>query len=230
MLRHVRILLVAMLLVACGASQRPRPTTGAIVGLVRDRDSGDSISKAEIRVRGAGGSKVVVSDGDGMYDVDQLAPGRYDVFARFAGQPIEVTRIDVTAGEATAVDLVFTLGRPDPIKIDWQNLAAVAIQRYRPKHLTTQVAMIEGTVNDLQTKQRVAGAVITAVGGDAAQTQQTISDDRGRFKFEHVPPGVYAVSAYYSVSGRGQIEVLRSGIQVAGAEAVIVPLWIELTR
>jgi hypothetical protein len=38
------------------------------------------------------------------------------------------------------------------------------------------------------------------------------------------------VSAYYSISGRGQIEVRRSGIQVAAAEAVVVPLWIELAK
>ena len=226
----MKLLVVVALLAACGARQQPRDTTGAIVGLVRDRDSGDSIAKAEIRVRGEGASRAVISNDDGMYDVDHLRPGHYDIIATFAGQPIEISRVAVKPGVATAVDLVFTLGRPDPIKVDWQNLAAVAIERYHPKHLTESVAMIEGTVNDSETKQRVAGAVVTAVGTDAATAQQTVTDDRGRFKFEHVTPGVYAVSAYYSVSGRGQIEVLRSNIAVAGKEAVVVPLWIELTR
>ena len=226
----MKFLVVVALLAACGARQHPRDTTGAIVGLVRDRDSGDSIAKAEIRVRGEGASRTVTSNDDGMYDVDHLRPGRYDIVATFAGQPIEISKVVVKAGVATAVDLVFTLGRPDPIKVDWQNLGAVAIERYHPKHLTDSVAIIEGTVNDFETKQRVAGAVVTAVGADASTAQQTVTDDRGRFKFDPVTPGIYAVSAYYSVSGRGQIEVLRSNITVAGKEAVVVPLWIELTR
>ena len=89
-------------------------------------------------------------------------------------------------------------------------------------------AIIEGTVNDTQTRERVAGAVVTAVAhGD---TEQTITDDQGRYRFPALRPGTYAVSAYYSISGRGQIEVRRGDITVAGAEAVIVPLWIEMMQ
>lgn len=225
----MRFVVVLVVLAGCGASQRPRPTTGAIVGLVRDRDSGDAIAKAEIKVRGRE-SRAVTSNDDGLYDLDHLQPGTYNLVAMFAGQPLEVSRIEVRAGVATAVDLTFTLGQPAPIRIDWNDIAAVAIHRYHPKNLTTSASIIEGTVNDTETKARVPGAVVTAVGADPTQAQQTVSDDRGRYRFEHLPPGIYAVSAYYSVSGRGQIEVLRSGITVAGAEAVIVPLWIELTR
>ncbi len=57
---------------------------------------------------------------------------------------------------------------------------------------------------------------------------QTISDDEGRYRFDAVTPGVYAVSAYYAIGGRAQIEVRRSDIHVDGAEAVVVPLWVEL--
>ena len=83
-------------------------------------------------------------------------------------------------------------------------------------------------MNDTSTKERVPGAVVTAVTL-AGQTEQTVSDDDGRYRFD-LAPGTYAVSAYYSIGGRGQIEVRRSGIAVAGAEAVSVPLWIELVR
>ena len=92
----------------------------------------------------------------------------------------------------------------------------------------TGVSIIEGTVNDTSTRGRVPGAVVTAVHGE--QTEQTISDDHGRFRFDGVAPGTYSVSAYYSVGGRGQIEDRRSEIAVAGSEAVLVPLWIELGR
>jgi hypothetical protein len=57
-----------------------------------------------------------------------------------------------------------------------------------------------------------------------------VSDGFGRYRFEAMMPGTYSISAYYSVSGRAQIEVRRSGIEVGGAEAVVVPLWIEMQR
>ena len=214
------------------APDRPRPTTGAIAGLARDHDSGDPIAKAEISVRAEGSvrDRVTTTSDRGLYDVDQLAPGRYHLVGTFAGQPIEVLNIDVRAGESTLVDLVFTLGRPEGVRIDFGSSRAGAIDRYRPKGLPASVAIIEGTVNDAATRQRVPGAVVTAVGDDVTQTQQTLSDDHGRYRFDSMPPGVYSVSAYYSISGRGQIEVRRSGIHVEGAEAVVVPLWIEMNR
>ena len=82
----------------------------------------------------------------------------------------------------------------------------------------------------MQTHGRIAGAVITAIGGPRSDTQQTVSDEHGRYRFLALAPGTYAISAYYTVSGHGQIEVRRSEIAVAGAEAVIVPLWLETAR
>jgi hypothetical protein len=233
-LRLVRIALLLACLVACGAPQRARPTTGAIAGLARDHDSGDPIAKAEIRVHAAASAhQLTTTSSDlGLYDVDHLAPGRYHLSAAFAGQPLEVANIDVRAGETTMVDLTFTLGRPDPIRVDFGDPRAGAIDRYRPRGAGTTAAgaIIEGTVNDTTTRLRVPGAVITAVGTDIAKTQQTISDDHGRYRFDAMPPGIYSVSAYYSLGGRGQIEVRRSGINVDAAEAVVVPLWIETAR
>ncbi len=226
------IVTVVLLLAACGgatpAASRAR-TLGAIAGLARDLDSGDPVAKADVRVRGQGDmqAKVTTTSDRGLYDVDQLPPGTYQLTARFAGQPVDVMNIEVRAGETSYVDLVFTLGRPEPLRVDYGDKAG-EIGRYRPPALGAGVSIIEGTVNDTSTRGRVPGAVVTAVKGD--QTEQTISDDHGRFRFDAVAPGTYAVSAYYSISGRGQIEVRRSEIEVAGAEAVIVPLWIELTR
>jgi carboxypeptidase family protein len=214
----------------CGSSQHvaPRPTTGGIAGLARDHDSGDPIANAEIHVRG-GAERMATSSERGLYGIDQLPPGRYSLSASFAGQPVDVDNITVRAGETTIVDLVFTLGKPDPLKLDFGDTKGGAIDRYRPRNLPATSSIIEGTVSDTETRQRVAGAVVTAVDANAA-TQQTVSDENGRFRFDGIAPGRYAVSAYYSVGGRGQIEVRRSGIDVAGAEAVVVPLWIEMAR
>ncbi len=223
---------VVLLLVACGGPggegvRRAKLTTGAIAGLARDHDSGDPVAKADIRVRGRGDiePKVTTSSDRGLYDVDQLEPGSYQLTARFAGQPVDVVNIDVRAGETTYVDIAFTLGRPEPLRVDYGDKAG-AIDRYHPPKLGAAASIIEGTVNDTSTRGRVQGAVVTAVIGQ--QTEQTISDEHGRFRFEGLAPGVYSVSAYYNISGRGQIEIRRSEIKVAGGEAVIVPLWIEL--
>jgi len=229
----VRIVVLLALLAACvsSAAPRPRPLTGGIAGLVRDHDSGDPVALAEIAVTVAGQPRPLQthSSDRGLYDIQALRPGRYTLTAKFAGQPIEVTNIEVRAGEITMVDLVFTLGRPEPIKIDHGLPKEAVIERYRPKQLSPALALIEGTVNDTATRQRVPGAVVTAVYAPDETTHQTVSDEHGRYRFEPVAPGVYAVSAYYSISGRGQIEVRRS-ITVEGAEAVIVPLWIEMAR
>jgi hypothetical protein len=151
------------------------------------------------------------------------------VIAQFAGQPIKVEHVVVRAGETMVVDLMFTLGRPDPIHVDFALLTK--IDRYKPKSLSPQVAQIEGTVNDAGTYERIGGAVVTVVGpnGPNPAALQTVSDEQGRYKFERVMPGGYSVSTYYSTGGR-QIEVRRSDVDVNGGEAVIVPLWIESTR
>ncbi len=229
--------MLALIVVGCGtaASRYPgRPTTGTIAGLTRDHDSGDPVALADIRLRGTGVDNMrALSTDQGTYSIKHLKPGRYQLSALFAGQPLEVMNIDIRAGETTHVDLVFTLGKPDPIRVDYGDPKQSQIDRYNPTHIGSAVSIIEGTVNDLSTHERVPGAVVTAVlhgTGVDDKTEQTISDDDGHYRFAPLAPGTYAVSAYYSIGGRGQIEVRRSGIAVAGAEAVIVPLWIELVR
>ncbi len=223
-----------LVLAACaGTPHQGKPTTGAIAGLVRDHDSGAPVAKALIQIRRAGKSRPLstISSDRGLYDVHFLRPGRYELVAVFAGQPVHVTNIDVRANEVAVVDVMFTLGSPDPIGVDYGNTKDSTIDHYNPPNLGATVSIIEGTVNDTSTRERVAGAVITAVTKDhGTAVEQTISDDHGRFRFDRVSPGTYSVSAYYSVGGRGQIEVRRSEIQVDGAQAVVVPLWIEMVR
>ena len=215
---------------ACGAPTHARATDGAIAGVARDHDSGTAVAKAQIHVRRVGdlAPRALVTAADGAYTLAHLAPGRYTLDASFAGQPIDVENIDVHAGETAVVDLVFTLGRPDAVHVDFGDPKSGAIDRYRPPHLAPTRAIIEGTVNDAGSHDRVAGAVITVVGAGAVTALQTVSDDQGRYRFDAVTPGVYAVSAYYTIGGRAQIEIRRSDIHVDGSEAVVVPLWVEL--
>lgn len=228
----MKLIALAAAVAACGGAQHasaPRRDEGAIAGVARDRDSGDAIGKAEIRVRAdgvLGAARAATSDGKGAYQVDHLRPGRYSLSASFAGQPVDVEHIDVARGKTVIVDLTFTLGRPDPITVDFGNPKDGAIGRYHPPH-HEGTGIIEGNVTDSGSRERVPGAVVTATRGPDTDSLQAISDDQGRYRIDPVPPGTYTVSAYYSVAGRAEIEIRRSDIAVAGGEGVFVPMWIE---
>lgn len=216
---------------ACAGTQHPRrPTEGGIVGLARDRDSGDSIAHAEIHVRAEGelaAARAATSGPDGAYAIAHLRPGRYSVTAEFAGQPLDIEHVAVRAGAPTLVDLVFTLGQPDPRHMIFGDQRDGAITHFHPPHLAPGLALIQGSVSDVATRAAIAGASVTATG--PAGTVLAVTDDIGHYRFAPVPPGAYSVSAYYSIGGRGQIEIRRSAIEVAAGTGVNVPLWIEVT-
>jgi hypothetical protein len=218
----VRTLLV--LLAACGAGARdtrPRPTLGSIAGLARNSATGEGLAETEIRVDG----KKTVADQNGIYDLD-VPPGRHSLVAEYGGQTVTVRNIDVVVGQGTFVDVPFTLGQMEPVDIDFTKVTGTEIQYFK-----TLVPRIEGTVSDVATRSRVAGAVVTAASAtDLSNTLQTITDDAGRYRFDNVTAGTYAISAYYSIGGRGQIEVRRSDIAVGAGQGVLVPLFIELKR
>lgn len=212
------------LLAACGARSDGDTARanklGALAGLARDAKTGEFIGFAEVEVAG----RKTKTTRYGMYEVDGLEPGRYTLRARFADQPVTIRNIEVSPGMATYADIVFTLGDPTPLDTDWGDPREGEIKRF-----STKVPRIEGTVGDQQTRARIPGAVVTAARGVDYETLQTVTDDHGRYRFDDVPPGTYAISAYYSVSGRAQIEVRRSDVTVTAGESVLVPLWIEVT-
>jgi hypothetical protein len=227
----VRYLFVV--LAACGAATtptRPHAHDGAIGGIARDHDSGDPIKGAKIQVTGASAKPAATTTTrEGLFGVDHLQPGRYRLDAEFNGQRVEIANIDVVLGEATVVDVTFTLGKADPIVLDNAgDKLDTAIDRFAPSHHDAHTGLIEGTVTDAATRRRISGAIVTAILGSL--TLQAVSDDQGRFRFDAVAPGTYIVSAYYSVGGRGQIEVRRSDITVGAAEGVRVPLWVETAQ
>jgi hypothetical protein len=215
---------------ACGGTQRVRPAEGTIAGLARDRESGDPVASAEVHVRREGemAARADKTAANGAYAVEHLAPGRYTLTAEFAGQPIDVERIDVRAGAIAVVDLAFTLGQPDPIHADFGDPKDGAIARYRSPRQSPDHAVIEGTMVDAATRGPVAGASVTATSSTG--TLLTVTDAHGRYRFDAISPGTYTISAYYTLGGRGDLEIRRSAIDVRGGDGVIVPLWVELER
>lgn len=223
----MKYVLVLLAIAACSGSaqhaKHRRSTEGAIAGLARDTESGEPIGSAEIVLRGPV-TKATQSHGDGLFMIDPMPPGRYTLVGTFAGQVITMTNVVIDRGEATFIDVNFTLGKPDPITVDFGDPVLGEVARYQSKRGT----VIEGTVVEAGSRVRIAGAVITATTD--GNTLQTVSDDYGRFRFDSVTPGTYVVSAYYSVGGRGQIEVRRGGIAISANEGVIVPLAIETAK
>ncbi len=216
--------LVLLALLACGGARRDtatRPSLGVITGLARDLKTWHTIQMAEVTVAG----QTTKTDVYGMYEVGKLAPGRHTLVARFADQPVTIRNIDVTAGQATYVDIPFTLGDSTPINADYGDARDGEIVRFPAK-----APRIEGVVADASTRARVAGAVVSASRGEEYDTLQAVTDDHGRYRFDNVIAGTYAVSAYYSIGDRGQIEIRRSDLTVGAGEGIYVPLWIELSK
>lgn len=227
----MKLLAALFVLAACGSAQRAVPNVPSIVGVARDHDSGDPVSKATIVVRPEGqltAARTLTTDAKGHFVIAGLANGQFSLSASFAGQPVSVEHIAVVRGKTAVVDVTFTLGKPDPVMVDFGNAKEGAIDRYRPTHHAATTGIIEGTVTEAGSRNRVAGAVVTATA--AGNTLTAVTDDEGRYRFDDVTPGTYEVSAYYSIAGRGQMEIRRSDIAVAGGEGVIVPIWIEVAK
>ena len=212
------------------------PLEGGISGLVRETSSGDPVAMARIEVfdQAAGALAApavtpVLSDQRGLYFYPALPPGMYRVRAEFAGAVVEMSNVPVVRGRMLSVDLPFTLGAVVPLRLSYGDARDGEIQRYKPRRASLALGFIEGTVSDAGTRERVIGAVVTATVMGTTDARQELTDEHGRYLFHDVSPGTYTISAYYSVSGHGQIEVQRNSVVVVPAEVVVVPLWIEVS-
>lgn len=219
-----------------GATVAPSPPLeGGISGLVRELGTGDPVAMAKVEVfdqaLGALAAPAVdarLSDQRGLYFFNSLPEATYRVRAEFAGSVVEMTDVPVVRGRMVSVDLPFSLGAVEPLLLSYGNARDGAIDRYRPRHAPADRGLIEGTVSDAGTRERVVGAVVTVTPTGTVDARQEVTDDQGRFLFRDLPPATYTVSAYYSVGGRAQIEVQRNGVLVVPAEAVVAPMWIEV--
>lgn len=220
-------LVVLALVIGCS---HPRPTgpapRGMIAGVIRDAVSGAGVAEAVITLRRPG-ELAPVSDrstGDGTYMIPDLPAGTYQVSAYVDTRLVGERSADVRGGEVIGLDFAVPppgLTLPDPTAP-----GAPTLWRFRPTDADPSRGVIEGTVADALRQRRVAAAVVSVTRTGTIETVQTITDDRGRFRVE-LAPGIYEVSAYYTVLQRGQLEVKRSQVEVAGGETVIVPLWLE---
>jgi hypothetical protein len=225
----VRAAVLLVVAAAChhrGAAP-PAAATGAIAGKIRDEDTGTAIASATLAIQREGTLRptTVTSSPEGTYELLRLPPGRYDVTATYAGVTIDVHGVVIAAGRTVDVDLDLPLGRPEARHLDFGDPHEGDIHHYRLPKADATVGVIEGTVTEASTRERVAGAVVT--GTSPAITAQAITDDHGHFELTGLPPGEYSVSAYYTVARHGTIQVEHHRVPVRGGEAAVVPLFVE---
>jgi hypothetical protein len=121
------------------------------------------------------------------------------------------------------------VGPPGQIVVEFDT-SKRHINRYRLNGLSREVAFIEGATIDESSRAAIGGVVVTASIPGQLDVRQTVSDETGYYRFDDLKPGVYSISASYSIDHRGQIEVRRSDIEVEGGEIAIVPIFMDVWR
>jgi hypothetical protein len=225
-----------LLLIAASCGGRPAaPTapatsagTGGIAGAVRERDSGEPVSFVTVTASGDGrGSSA--TDGGGGFRIDGLRPGRYRVVANWGGAEVVNDGVIVVAGNFTKVDLRLALA---PASHPAAALGPGVDVQLRPDAPPVPTASathggIRGLIRDKVTSERLGGAVIAASNPALRDAILSMADDNGRFRMPALPPGVYTLSAYYQVVGRGAIEVRRTNVRVVAGEITVIDLDLD---
>ena len=105
-------IVVALMLVMSVVSARAQTTTGSVTGSVGDA-SGRAIPGATVRVLNDAthASAEAVTNEEGTYRFDALAPGQYQLDATLEGFDPTARRLQVDAGQTTAIDVTLTPAR-----------------------------------------------------------------------------------------------------------------------
>ncbi len=221
---------IALGLAGCGAARVPI-ADGTLAGVIRSADTGAGVTDVVVVVQGEGEGAPVVDHGDaaGAYTIAGLAPGPYHVTIARGPETLSDARVTIRSGQLTGLDVVVG---PSPVPTaaaasEIRVAGGAPLWRYRPTDADPRTGAVEGTVTEEGQLTRLGGAVITVAAGDGRLIADAVSDDRGRFRCDSIPPGTYLVSVYYTLLGRGQFEIRRGGVTIAGGDVVVVPLAIE---
>jgi hypothetical protein len=186
---------------------------------------------AQLAVHGADSLDVHAAPiaADGSYRIDDLPPGAYNLVVSLPGTSLQFTGIPVAAGRTTGFDVPVDSAAVEVPPQPYAKVETDTILVFTPTGLDPAIGRLEGVVTDIVTRERASGVVVVATSPSAPDVITTVTDDGGHFAVASVPPGTYELSAFYQVARRGQIEVRRSGVEIAGGTSVYVPIYVELS-
>ena len=87
----------------CNLALEPKPTTGTISGTVTEEGTGTPIAGASVSTQPA--TTIAISDTQGNYKIDDVAPGSYTLTASASGYTDDSTNVTVTAGQTSTANL-----------------------------------------------------------------------------------------------------------------------------
>jgi len=157
---------------------------GAIAGTITDSVTTAPIAGATIAVR-LGGSIIFmdITDDNGNYSIEGVAPGSYTVSASKSGYQTNIVGAIVTAGTTTLVDLALS---PNP-------------------------GEVSGIVTDLSTGTPIAGATVEILDDNIFITS-TLTESNGAYQISGLTPGSYIMHVHASGYQLGVVgAVIESG-------------------
>jgi hypothetical protein len=91
---------------------RGQVTSGAIQGTVTDsQDAAVAGATVTVRQKQTGARRVAETQSDGLYRVESLAAGEYEIEASWPGFGAEIYRLNLRSGEFLTVDFQLEVGR-----------------------------------------------------------------------------------------------------------------------
>lgn len=193
-----------------------KPAEGAIGGVIRDAADGKPLSMVSIQAE-QDGKQIAhdISDYTGRYRLNPLAPGRYDVSAKFADARVQHKDIIVEQAKETELKVSIELG------VQAEESTADVATRGPP-------GSIQGLVVDGADGNIVPGTVVSLSAPHLEDVVMAIADENGTFQFRGLRPGVYNLSSYYTLVDQGSVEVRKSNVVVEPGQATSVELRVDL--
>lgn len=138
-----------------------------ITGIILNQQTGESIAGAQIQVRilDANGAVVanVLANQQGIFEVPQLAPGTYTIFATAPNFQTNFASVNVPPGSQPNIQISLV---PSP-------------------------GYIVGQVVNTITGDPIGGATISVVNQNNIQLKTVLTDSQGNYTIEGLPPGSY---------------------------------------
>lgn len=171
----------------------PPPTTGRIVGTVKD-EVGRSLNDVRLETLGGPSYAATWSGASGAFELEGLQPGHYSVFATKSGyRSATKSGLTVQAGQDTPVDFVLR------------------------QETAPTTGRIMGLVRN-ETGNPLAGVQVKITAGPAHVGQTATTESSGIYELEELTPGTYAVEA--SASGYGPVREEKVVVQAGQATTV----------